>query len=89
MYRASYNIPSFNLGNPDGTKIIQLSSMVRNVMRKFKVSFKEHDWVKKCCVHIKNIASYKKVYWRSPLEGSEGFTQDISIYRFHIWEPIC
>ena len=34
------------------------------------------------------IASYKKLYWRSPLGVSQGFTQYILKFCFHIWDPI-
>ena len=43
---ASYNRTSFTLGNTAKPKIVQLSYMVRNVMSKFKVPLKYHDWVK-------------------------------------------
>ena len=61
--------------------------MVRNVIRKFDVSLKEHDWVQKWCVDVHNIASSKKLDSRSHLEASEGFTQEISKFCFRIWEP--
>eukprot|EP00957_Ditylum_brightwellii_P022949 1731998-Ditylum_brightwellii.AAC.1 len=35
-----------------------------------------------------NIAAPKKLEWKSPMEVSEGHTQDISEFRFHIWEPV-
>ena len=62
--------------------------MVRNITRKFRVTLKEHYWVKKWCVDVHIIASSKKLYWRIPLEVSEGFIQEISKFRFHIWELI-
>ena len=74
--------------NPAEPKIGQLASMVRNVMRKFKVPLKEHDWAQKWCVDVHNIASSRKLDWRSPLDVSTGYTQDISKFRFHLWEPV-
>ena len=43
---------------------------------------------KKWCVYVHNIASYKKLDWRSTLEVSEGFTQDIPKFCFHIREKM-
>ena len=34
--------------------------MERNVVRKFKVTLKDHDWVKNC-VDVKNITSSNKL----------------------------
>ena len=61
--------------------------MVRNVMRKFDVPLKEHDWEKKLCVGVNNIASSKKFNGRLPLEISKEHTQDISKFRFNLWDP--
>ena len=61
---------------------------MRNVTRKFKITLKYNDWVKKWYVGVHNTASSRKLNWRSPLEVSDGFTQDISKFHFHIWEPI-
>ena len=57
-------------------------------MREFDVPLKEHDWAQKCCVDVKNIDSSKNLNGRCPLEISEGHTQDISTFIFHLWEPI-
>ena len=43
-------------------------------MRKFKVTFKEHDLVQKWCVNVHNIALSNKLDWINPLEVSKGFT---------------
>ena len=74
--------------NPSDPKIGQLGSMVRNVMRLFDVPLEDHDWVEKWCVDMHNIASSKNLSGRCPLEISKGHTQDISKFRFHLWEPI-
>ena len=52
--------------------------MVRNSTSKFKVPLKENDWVQNFCVDVHNLALSKILEWISPLEVSEGFTQDIS-----------
>eukprot|EP00957_Ditylum_brightwellii_P027205 2056479-Ditylum_brightwellii.AAC.1 len=57
-------------------------------MRKFKVPLKEHDWVQKWCLDVHNIASSRKLDWKFPLDVPVRHTQDISGFRFHIWEPI-
>src|SRR5688572_11166967 len=65
-----------------------LRSMVRNVMRTFKVPLKKHDWVQKWVCNVHNILASRQLGWRTPLEKSEQHLQDISCFRFHIWEPI-
>eukprot|EP00957_Ditylum_brightwellii_P019115 1439706-Ditylum_brightwellii.AAC.1 len=59
-------------------KIGQLKSMVKNVMRRFNVPLKGHDWVQKWCVDVHNIASSRKMDWKSPLDVAVEHTQDIS-----------
>ena len=62
--------------------------MVRNVIMEFDVPLKEHDCSQKLCVDVHNIDSSKNIDVRFPLEISEGHTQEISKFRFHLWEPI-
>ena len=62
--------------------------MVRNVITEFDVPLKEHDWGQKWCVDVQNIAYSKNLNGRCLLEISEGHTQDISKFRFHLCEPI-
>ena len=56
-------------------------------MSKFKVTFRYHDRVK-MVDGVYNISSSKKLYCKSPLNISEGFTQVISKFLFHKWESI-
>ena len=74
--------------NPSEHPIGSLSSMVRNVLRTFNAPLSKHDWAQKWCCDVHNIAANRKLKWRSPLEISEGNTPDISMFRFHFWEPI-
>eukprot|EP00957_Ditylum_brightwellii_P119699 9132919-Ditylum_brightwellii.AAC.1 len=62
--------------------------MVKNVMRKLNEPLKEHDLVQKWCVDVHNIASSRKFDWKSQLDFAVGHTQDISDFRFHMWEPV-
>ena len=62
--------------------------MVTNVMRAFDVPLKEHVRAHKCCVDVHNIASSKNINGGCPLEISEGHIQEVSKFRFHLWEPI-
>ena len=66
----------------------QLGLMVKSFMRAFDVPLKEHDWSQKWCVDVKNIASYKNLNGKCPLEISEGHIQVISKFIFHLWETI-
>ena len=74
--------------NPAENRIGSLSAMVRNVLRTFKAPLSKHDWAQKWCCDVHNIAANRQLKWRSPLEINEGHTPDISMFRFHFWEPI-
>lgn len=63
--------------------------MVRNVMRKFNVPMGLHNWAQKYCKDVHNVLANKRLKWRTPTEVSKGYTPDISMFRFHFWEPIC
>ena len=62
--------------------------MVRNVMRVFDVSLEDHDWVQKWCVDMHNIDSSINLSGRCLLEISKVHIQEISKFRFHLWELI-
>jgi hypothetical protein len=74
--------------NPAEKRIGVLGTMVRNSMRTFNVPLKKHDWVQKWCCDVHNLTANKRLNWNCPLTVSLGYTQDISVLRFHIWEPI-
>ena len=74
-----------NTLNPN---IGQLGLMVRNVMMTFDVSPIEHYRSQKWCVDVHTIYYSKKLSVSFSLEISEGHTQDISKFRFHLLEPI-
>ena len=74
--------------NPSEPNIGQLRSMVRNATRAFDVPLKENYRANKQCVDVQIIDSYKNLKGRFPIKISEGYTQDISKFRFHLWEPI-
>ena len=57
-------------------------------MKEFDVPLKKYYWTQKWCVDVKNIDSYKNINGRCTLQISEGHTQDISKFRYHLWEPI-
>jgi hypothetical protein len=40
------------------------------------------------CCDVHNIAANGKLDWRSAKERKTGYTPDISMFRFHLWEPI-
>ena len=62
--------------------------MARKIIKKFKVPLKENYWAQKWCVDVHNISSSKKLDRTIPLEVSEGFTQEISKFSFHIREKV-
>eukprot|EP00957_Ditylum_brightwellii_P042434 3213100-Ditylum_brightwellii.AAC.1 len=74
--------------NPAEPKIGRLNSMVKKVMWEFHVPLSEHNWAQKWCIDVHNTAASRKLAWKSPLAVSMGNMQDISPFRFHLWEPI-
>ena len=65
-----------------------LGAMVRNCHRAFKIPYKYHNWTQRWCCDCHNISSIRKLDWNSPNDIHLGYTQDISKFRFHVWEPI-
>ena len=57
-------------------------------MREFNVPLSRHHWVQKWCCDVHNIAANRSLEWRSAKERKTGHTPDISMFRFHMWEPI-
>ena len=74
--------------NPCEREIGSLSNMVCRCMQEFKVPLRKHDWCQKCCVDVHNILAHRNLGWRTPMKVSSGHTPDISVFCFHIWEPI-
>ena len=65
-----------------------LGGMVRNCHRAFKIPYKYHNWTQRWCCDVHNVAANRRLNWRCPDEIHHGYTQDISPFRFHMWEPI-
>ena len=62
--------------------------MVRNFITAFDVPLVKYHWAHNWFVDVKNIASSNNINGRCLLEVSEGHTQDILKFIFHLWEPI-
>ncbi|MGH7955023.1 MAG: reverse transcriptase domain-containing protein [Gloeomargaritales cyanobacterium] len=80
--------PNHPQQNKAERRIQDLNRMVRKVIREFKAPLGKHDWCQKYCCDVHNVAANRSLDWRSPLELNTGHTPDISMYRFHFWEPI-
>jgi hypothetical protein len=52
------------------------------------VPLSRHHWAQKWCCNVHNIAANRKLDWRSAKERKTGYTPDISMFWFHLWEPI-
>ena len=65
-----------------------LGRMVRRCMAEFGAPLSRHSWCQKWCVDIRNHLASSKLNWRTPKEKLTGNTPDISVFRFHFWEPI-
>ena len=66
----------------------QLGSMVRKCHLTFGVPHQYHNWTQRWCCAVHNIASCRSLNWQSPNSIADGYTPDLSPFRFHIWEPI-
>ena len=65
-----------------------LGRMVKRCMRKFQVPLSRHGWCQLWCKDVRNHLASRKLNWRTPMERLTGDIPDISIFRFHFWEPI-
>ena len=65
-----------------------LGRMVKRYMRKFQVPLSRHGWCQLWCKDVRNHLASRKLNWRTPTERLTGDTPDISMFRFHFWEPI-
>jgi hypothetical protein len=62
--------------------------MVKSVVRKFNVPLSCHHWAQKWCCDLHNVSANRKLDWCSANERKTGYTPDILMFRFHLWEPI-
>jgi hypothetical protein len=74
--------------NPAEKRIRYLSNMVKIVMREFGAPLSRQHWAQKLCCDVHNVAANRKLDWRSAKERKTGYTPDISMLRFHLWEPL-
>jgi hypothetical protein len=74
--------------NPAEKCIGYFSTMVKNVMREFGVPLSRHHWAQQWCCDAHNITANRELDWRTAKERKTGYTPDISMFRFHLWEPI-
>ena len=83
-----YTEPHTPWQNNAEPRIGNLNTMVVRVMKHFKVPLNKHDWAQKWCCDVHNILASREHNWETPLTLSTGYTQDISKFRFYLWEPI-
>ena len=62
--------------------------MVKRCMRKFDAPLSRHGWCQIWCKDVRNHLASRKLNWQTPTERLLGETPDISVFRFHFWEPI-
>ena len=74
--------------NPAEPQIGALNAMVKRTMTAFNVPLRHHDWCQKWCCDVHNHLASRRLSWRTPIEVNEGHTTDISMFRFHFFEPI-
>lgn len=65
-----------------------LGTMVKRCMNAFDAPLSRHDWCQRWCADVRNHLASRKLHWRTPTETLNGETPDISVFRFHFWQPI-
>ena len=65
-----------------------LGVMVKRCMDAFDAPLSRHGWCQLWCCDVRNHLASRKIEWRTPTERLLGDTPDISMFRFHFWEPI-
>ena len=65
-----------------------LGRMVARCMRAFNAPPSRHGWCQLWCKDVRNHLASRKLDWRTPTERLTGNTPDISVFRFHFWQPI-
>ena len=65
-----------------------LGRMVKRNMKRFGAPLSRHGWCQLHCARIRNHLASRKLKWRTPYEKLTGDTPDISMFRFHFWEPV-
>ena len=62
--------------------------MVKRNMERYNVPLSRHGWCQLHCARVRNHLASRKLDWKTPMEKLTGDTPDISMFRFHFWEPI-
>ena len=65
-----------------------MSRTVKRNMHRFGAPLSRHGWCQLHCARIRNHLASRKLKWRTPYEKLTGDTPDISMFRFHFWEPV-
>ena len=65
-----------------------LGRMVRRCMSEFEAPLSRHSWCQKWCCDVRNHLASRKLEWRTAREKLTGETPDISVFRFHFWQPV-
>ena len=65
-----------------------LATMVKRCMSAFEAPLSRHDWCQRWCTDVRNHLASRRLDWRTPTEVLNGETPDISVFRFHFWQPV-
>ena len=66
----------------------RLGNMMKNVMRQSACPIQLCHWVAIYCCQLNDHLSRRSLNYKTPLEVSQGYTPDISQFRFYFYEPI-
>ena len=62
--------------------------MMQNNLRQFEAPEGLANWCALYMSQVNNYTSRESLSWQTPMEVSSGHTPDISMFRFHFYEPI-
>lgn len=68
--------------------INNLGRMAARCMHAFKAPSSRHGWCQIWCKDVQNHLASRKLGWRTPPKQLPSNTPDISVFRFHFWQPI-
>ena len=86
--KTTYTEPHSPWQNKAERGIGDLGRMVKRNMERYNVPLSRHGWCQLHCAQVRNHLASRKLNWRTPSEKLHGDTPDISMFRFHFWEPV-
>ena len=88
MIKSRTSEPHNQHQNPSEAEWGRLGNMIKNVLRQSRAPVELCNWTAMYCCQINNHVSRRSLKYKTPMEISNGHTPDISMFRFHFYEPL-